>query len=332
MYKKVSKVAAAIFTILILVGISSVYAQYGGGGGPSGFTIEASFITTGSGTNPVFDIDGIFGIDKIALLLTNDGGQFTLSVLEITKPSSIPDAPPIVVKYYRITIPSYINAIVAEGEISLSVSKDELIKLGVDPNSLVMYRFNEQSGKWEKLNTIKVDEDENNVYYKVNIEKLSFFALSGSKVVTIPVEPEVAFSKTFTIEGFDVPVTLTSGTVESIDVNMDEKSLEIMLDNVEKDAILTIDIPRGLLDARNPDGTDTNFSVIFDGEFADFSEVKEDEIRRLSISIPQFTEEINILGTFVVPEFGFLAILILATSITVIIIAMRNNGKKYILP
>ncbi|MDP3779979.1 MAG: PEFG-CTERM sorting domain-containing protein, partial [Nitrosopumilaceae archaeon] len=53
--------------------------------------------------------------------------------------------------------------------------------------------------------------------------------------------------------------------------------------------------------------------------------------RTLSIMFPAGTEEIEIIGTFVVPEFGTIAVMILAVAI-ISIIAVSARSRLNVLP
>jgi len=317
-----TKTISAIIGILIMTS-SVAFAQYGGGGGTS-FTVLASSIHSLSGQNPSATITGVCGIEQIIITLKQDAGSFTLSVLEISKPTNIPVPPGEEICYYRITIPQSINALMDRAEIHLKLPKSKLT--GINPDSVILYRFNDGSSRWEPLPTTKVSEDSSFVFYTVTTNSFSFFVLSG-EAGGVPEAPSIPFSKTFTIEGFDVPITLTNGNVDDVNLNINEVSLEIMLSGITKDAELTIEIPRGLLDALNPDGSDTEFTVMFDGKFADYTEEKHADKRILKINVPEGTAMITILGTFVVPEFGILALIVFATAIGSIIAVRRYSIK-----
>lgn len=318
MHIKHKMVIALVFTIFVIaMTYNNAYAQYGGGGGVGAFTIMNSFIERSSGQNPQINTENICKIDKISLAFSRDPGEFTLSVLEITKPANIPDAPNTVLVYCRITLPSYVNALITEATLDISIPKSDL---GGD--ILKLYKYEEADKLWREIPLNKVDEDANNVYYRGTIGGFSFFALSVEKV---EMPPEVVlFAQTFTVEGFDVPVTITNGKVDSISVNKDEKSMNILLTDVKEDATLTIEIPRGLLDSKNPDGTDTEFSVIIDGDLTEYQERTTDGKRILTIEVPAFSEEVTVMGTFVVPEFGIIAMMILAVGITGTLIVSRK--------
>ena len=58
---------------------------------------------------------------------------------------------------------------------------------------------------------------------------------------------------------------------------------------------------------------------LIDGEEVDFDETTTSTDRILTIAFPAGAEEIEIIGTFVVPEFGTIAAMILAVAIISII-------------
>ena len=97
------------------------------------------------------------------------------------------------------------------------------------------------------------------------------------------------------------------------------------------DGELTITLPRALIDAVDASGQEDSFFVLIDGEEVDFDETKTSTDRTLTIAFPDGAEEIEIIGSFVVPEFGTIAALILAIAI-ISIIAVSSKTKLSILP
>jgi predicted secreted protein with PEFG-CTERM motif len=102
------------------------------------------------------------------------------------------------------------------------------------------------------------------------------------------------------------------------------------------DGELKITLPRALIDAKaGPDGKsgdDTNFIVLVDAtEIDDVDETTTAQDRTLTIPFEEGTTEIEIIGTFVVPEFGTMAAIILAVAI-VSIIAVSARSRLSILP
>lgn len=95
----------------------------------------------------------------------------------------------------------------------------------------------------------------------------------------------------------------------------------ILLDlNTENEGSLILVIPRNILDAQSSTG-DTPFLVTIDDEDAiDYYEpYSNDQSRILYVSFPEYTEQIEIMGTYAVPEFGALAVIILTVAVVSII-------------
>jgi predicted secreted protein with PEFG-CTERM motif len=131
-------------------------------------------------------------------------------------------------------------------------------------------------------------------------------------------------------EGNDlVGYEITGGKLLSIIPDMDSNSLIISIDATD-DGSLTLTIPRSVMDA-TINGGDDDFFVLIDGEEVDFDEITTSTDRTLTIAFPAGAEEIEIIGTFVVPEFGTIAAMILAVAI-ISIIAISAKSRLSIMP
>ena len=95
------------------------------------------------------------------------------------------------------------------------------------------------------------------------------------------------------------------------------------------DGSITLTIPRTILDASINDGDD-EFFVLVDGEEVDFEEITTSTDRTLTIEFLAGSEQIEIIGTFVIPEFGTIAAMILAVAI-ISIVAISAKSKLSLL-
>ncbi len=131
----------------------------------------------------------------------------------------------------------------------------------------------------------------------------------------------------------DIYVTLdhdiTGGSVTEMEIDMESTSLIVKVDSDDAGSI-TITLPRDVIDATMNDEDDDLF-VIVDGEEVDFDETTSPTDRTLTIAFPAGTEEIEIIGTFVVPEFGTIAVMILAVAI-ISIVAISSKSRLSIMP
>ena len=131
-------------------------------------------------------------------------------------------------------------------------------------------------------------------------------------------------------EVFDVGYAITTGEVTDIQVDKDNYSLIVDF-NIDAAGDLILSLPRDSFDAKTADGSDDVFIVLITNISGDTFEIEYEEMQTNSesrtIKIP-FVEgdyRIQIIGTYVIPEFGTIAIMILLVSIISVIILSKNK-------
>ena len=122
---------------------------------------------------------------------------------------------------------------------------------------------------------------------------------------------------------------ITNAKLLNVIPDLDAVSLLIYIETTDAGSI-TLTIPRSVLDASINDGDD-EFFVLVDGEEVDFEEIKTSVDRTLTIDFLAGTEQIEIIGTFVIPEFGTIAAMILAVAI-ISIVAISAKSRLSIVP
>jgi len=110
-----------------------------------------------------------------------------------------------------------------------------------------------------------------------------------------------------------VSYEIVNGKVINVIPDMDAVSLLVYIQSND-DGSITLTIPRSVLDA-TINNEDEQFFILVDGEEVDFEEIITSTDRTLTIKFLAGTEEIEIIGTFVIPEFGTIAAMILAVAI-----------------
>ena len=124
---------------------------------------------------------------------------------------------------------------------------------------------------------------------------------------------------------FDVEYSIKGGTVKDIIVNSNNFSLEVLIETTDYGSI-TLDLPRDWIGAEKQDGKDEMFIILIDGinvayqESAVFS-----ELRVITINFEEDDSKIEIIGTYVIPEFGTIVMMILMIGIMTTIIITRNK-------
>ena len=171
-------------------------------------------------------------------------------------------------------------------------------------------------------------------YGTVNRSAETTFEFGGAATTTPPgQEDESMVSDTMVKMGDgndSIGYEITGGQLLSITPDVDANSLIVGIDGTS-DGSLTLTIPRSVADALLETGEDDEFFVLVDGEEVDFSEDVSSTDRTLTIAFQAGAEEIEIIGTFVVPEFGTIAAMILAVAI-VSIIAVSAKSRLSIMP
>ena len=136
---------------------------------------------------------------------------------------------------------------------------------------------------------------------------------------------------------FDVQYTMKGGIISSMNLNQKNLSLEINI-STSSDGNLNINLPRDSIDSINNNGQDIDFIVLmYEGNTeipiqTDFKNTDtEDQFRSINIPVKNGDTKIEIIGTHVVPEFGTIAMIVLAVAI-VSIIAVSAKSRLSIIP
>ncbi len=124
---------------------------------------------------------------------------------------------------------------------------------------------------------------------------------------------------------FDVEYTIKGGTVKDMVVDSDIFAIIVQIDSTDEGTI-TLDLPREFIGAEKQDGKDDTFIILIDGiEVAYQESVVHSESRVITINFEEGDSDIEIIGTYVIPEFGTIAMMILIASIMTVILASRNK-------
>ncbi|MDH3339912.1 MAG: PEFG-CTERM sorting domain-containing protein [Nitrosopumilus sp.] len=152
----------------------------------------------------------------------------------------------------------------------------------------------------------------------------------GSAVQS-PSSTMISSSSSMKVSNTDLMIgyEITTGKVVSVMPDVDSNSLVVGI-NTSNAGTITLELPRSVLDAKMSD-SDDEFFVLVDGEEVTFEESVTETKRTLTVSFPAGTEEIEVIGTFVIPEFGTIAAMILAVAI-ISIIAASARSRLSIMP
>jgi predicted secreted protein with PEFG-CTERM motif len=128
---------------------------------------------------------------------------------------------------------------------------------------------------------------------------------------------------------FNVNYTISGGTVKTMTI--DAQSLSVIVSvNSTNDGTITVQLPRTLIDAKTNTGQDDAFIILIDGaEVKPQSESSDNNYRNLTIQFLQGDQDIEIIGTQIIPEFGPIAALVFAIAIVSIIAVSAKTGLRF---
>ena len=131
---------------------------------------------------------------------------------------------------------------------------------------------------------------------------------------------------------FNVGYTIRGGEVKGITMNQDRYSLLIET-NMNSNGNLILKLPRDSFDAQNDD-TDTTFIILISKQnniAVNFMQVEYEEIavgsdyRTIRVPLEEGDKWVEVIGTYVIPEFGSIVIVILVVAVSSVIIISKNK-------
>ena len=130
---------------------------------------------------------------------------------------------------------------------------------------------------------------------------------------------------------FDVGYTIRGGEVKDVVMNQDHYSLVIET-TMNTNGNLILKLPRNSFDAQNDD-TDTTFIILISKQnnVVDFMQVEYEEIavssdyRTIRIPLEEGDRWVEVIGTYVIPEFGSIVIVILVVAVSSAIIMSKSK-------
>ncbi|MEM7825446.1 MAG: NosD domain-containing protein, partial [Candidatus Aenigmatarchaeota archaeon] len=161
----------------------------GGGGGPGA---PQTTVTTTPG-KAIISIPLIAAMSKANVSIQKTEGvdftQIVISVrnrvtsvqINITKLDAKPEEVPALVnvyRYIRVDKKNIHDENITEVKLRFRVRKSWINSNNIRVDSITLYRF---TYTWEKLNTLKIGEDSEDIYFEASSPGLSYFAIAGEK-------------------------------------------------------------------------------------------------------------------------------------------------------
>ena len=200
------------------------------------------------------------------------------------------------------TLNSFVGELNASFEFPQS-SINEEFEVYLDDDKVSNLQSLDEMGNWHVYFTVPG-------FYQGDVTIKGFHEPDG----TVEVPEEIDLSNTVATE-------ITTGKVTSIIAKTAENSIVISLETAE-DGVLSVTTSDFLIRPFNDGG----FLVVADGE--KIHSVKY-ENKILTIPYTAQTEKIEVYGSYVIPEFGTIAVLVLAAAVVSIIVLSRKHSMFY---
>ena len=130
----------------------------------------------------------------------------------------------------------------------------------------------------------------------------------------------LAYGSTYSLETSDVPFEISyelNGDVIAMAVDENTTSFLIGITNVE-DSNFVISLPNELISAEN-----NEFVVLVDWVEVDYVMSTQNNVSTLQFFVPADSQEIEIIGTQVIPEFPLGVLVVFATMIVVVTLVTK---------
>ncbi|MBT4327075.1 MAG: PEFG-CTERM sorting domain-containing protein [Candidatus Nitrosopelagicus sp.] len=180
-------------------------------------------------------------------------------------------------------------------------------------------------GLWEKDGTYTIIAN----YYASEVATTQFeygVMVSAGVQDVVPefsVTEDDDYLQSTMLEDYELGYELTGAKIIRITPDTEMKSLIFEIETYS-DGELRITLPKDVIDT-----DEEGFFILVDGIETDHEAVSNLENWSFVIPFSYGSEEIEIIGTFVIPEFGTIAVLVLVTSIAVIVVISAKNKQIF---
>jgi len=227
------------------------------------------------------------------------------------------------------------DTIVISGQVQSVVPGNQLtIQILDSNNNLVQIAQIDVSQDGKYTDTIKAEGTlwkSNGMYtvkvlYAPNVTAQATFTFQSTPITTSNV---FQLKDPSSQQTFNVNYTISGGAVKTMTI--DAQSLSVIVSiNSTSDGTITLQLPRTLIDSKTNSGQDDAFIILIDGaEVKPQSESADNDFRNITVQFLQGDQDIEIIGTQIVPEFGPIAALVLAIAIVSIIAVSAKTGLRF---
>ena len=221
-----------------------------------------------------------------------------------------------------IVISGEVATIIGETQITMQLFQGtkmvEIAQIKVSQDGNYVHTIIAQGPLWKNQGDYTV----RTVYGENNIAETSFSYTSELQTTETTKEFPVDAGDSGT---FDIKYTIRGGLVESIDIEPENLGLSVKINSSNNGKII-LELPREFIDSEKQNGKDEEFIILINDVQTTYEEIQSNsEIRSLGINFEKGDSEIQIIGTYVIPEFGTIVMVILTIGILASILLTKNK-------
>jgi len=223
-----------------------------------------------------------------------------------------------------VVVSGNVTSIIAGEQVSITIFHEgnlvDIAQIEVAQDGKYTKTFKAAGPLWQKDGTYTIRV----LYGKTTIEtSFEFYSKQALIETTDIFEVDAGSYGTF-----DVAYTVRGATVKNMVVDSDIFAIIVILET-DDDGAITLELPRESIDAKKSDNVDDKFIILIDGAEVPYREISTNEdSRTIIIEFEELDSDIEIIGTFVVPEFGSIVMIILVIGIVSTILL----SAKYRIP
>ena len=221
-----------------------------------------------------------------------------------------------------IVISGKIDTIIGDTQVTIQLFKEanmvEIAQIEVSQDGNYVHTIIAQGPLWKNQGDYVV----RTVYGENNIAETSFDYTPEADIIKI--------TKDFPVDAgnsgiFDVKYTINGGTVESIDIDAENLGLLVKI-NSSGDGKIILELPREYIDAEKQNGNEEVFIILINDSQTTYEQIQSDStVRTIGINFEKGDSEIQIIGTYVIPEFGTIVMIILTIGILTSVLLTKNK-------
>jgi predicted secreted protein with PEFG-CTERM motif len=221
-----------------------------------------------------------------------------------------------------IIISGNIVTIIGDTQVTMQLFKDdnliEIAQIKVSQDGNYSHIVIAQGPLWKNQGTYMVKM----TYGEGNVAETLFDYTPKSEIIETTKDFPVDAGDSGT---FDVKYKIRGGTVENIEIEPENIGLLVKINSLD-DGKIILELPRESIDAEKQNGKDEKFIILINDFQTTYEEIQSDStVRIIEINFEKGDSEIQIIGTYVIPEFGTIVMIILTIGIVGSVLLTKNK-------